>query len=283
MLPIDTVLMKMTQSYSIHRHKDEEVILLNDDVVIEEPLEIKIFHNGKSHDLSVTMRTPGHDFELVIGFLFTEGIIHNYTDISKIAYSSTQQDIDEQHQSVLVHLHENVDFDIAKMERHFYSSSSCGVCGKTSVEMTRQQGMYMFAKATPVFNKETIYNLADILLTAQSIFNKTGGNHAVALVDVHGEIISLMEDVGRHNAMDKVIGKSLKSGDIPLKKYGVVVSGRAGFELVQKAWMAGIPFLMSIGAPSSLAIELAQDIGMTLIGFLTDSKFNVYSYHDRIK
>lgn len=282
MLSIDAVLMKMTQSYSIQRHNNEEVIQLNDDVVIEEPLEIKVFHKGTIHDLSVTMRTPGLDFELVMGFLFTEGIIHNYSDISKIAYSSTQQDIDEQHQSVLVHLHENVNFDIAKMERHFYSSSSCGVCGKTSVEMTRQQGMYMFSKSTPVFKKGIIYKLADSLMTAQSIFNKTGGNHAVALVDVHGEIVTLMEDVGRHNAMDKVIGKALKSRHIPLKEFAVVVSGRAGFELVQKAWMAGIPILMSIGAPSSLAIELAQEVGMTLVGFLSDSKFNVYSYPDRI-
>jgi FdhD protein len=274
--------MKMTQSYSIQRHKNETVILVNDDIVIEEPLEIKLSHKGKMHDLSVTMRTPGQDFDLITGFLFTEGIIHNYSDISKIAYASSQQDIEEQHQSVLVHLHENVPFDKAKMERHFYSSSSCGVCGKTSVEMTKQQGVYLFAKSEPVFKKAIMYQLAKTLINAQSIFSKTGGNHAVALVTIDGVIITMMEDVGRHNAMDKVIGKSIKSGDIPLTNYGIVVSGRAGFELVQKAWMAGIPILMSIGAPSSLAIDLAQEVGITLVGFLSDSKFNVYTYPNRI-
>jgi len=280
---IDAVLMKMTQSYSIQRHKNEAITQFNDDVVIEEPLEIKIIHNGKTHDLSVTMRTPGQDFDLVVGFLFTEGIIHSNKDISKIAYASTQQDIDQQHQSVVVHLHDKVNFDITKLERHFYSSSSCGVCGKTSVEMTRQQGLFVFSKSTPLFKKDILYTIGNNLMNAQSIFNKTGGNHAVATVDTAGKVVTMMEDVGRHNAMDKVIGDALKSEKIPLKDYGVVVSGRAGFELVQKAWMAGIPFLMAIGAPSSLAIELANDVGMTLIGFLSDSKFNVYTYPSRIK
>ena len=273
----------MTQSYNIQRHHKEDVQHLHDDVILEEPLEIKITHKGKSQNLAVTMRTPGQDFDLVLGFLYTEGIIHNYKDVAKIAYSAAHQSDTDQHQAVNVFLHDHVNFDISKIERHFYSTSSCGVCGKSSIEMTKQQGLFVLNHSKPIFTKDIIYDLANTLMNAQSIFNQTGGNHAVALVSDDGNLLEVMEDVGRHNAMDKIIGKSLKEQALPSTDLAVIVSGRARFELVQKAWMAGIPIMMSIGAPTSLAIELAREIGMTLIGFLSDSKFNVYAYPDRIR
>jgi len=253
-----------------------------DYVIIEEPLEIKLIHRQRKIDLAVTMRTPGDDFNLVSGFLFTEGIIHSKKDILKISYTANQNEIESQENSISVHLATHVPFDLTNINRHFYASSSCGVCGKSSIEMIRQNGQYILTKHSPSLKSDVIKNLYHSLNTQQSLFKQSGGNHAAAVFSNEGQISSYAEDVGRHNAVDKVIGHALGQGKLPLKDKGLIVSGRAGFELIQKAYMAGISFFVAIGAPSSLAIKLAEDVGMTLIGFLKADSFNVYSHNYRV-
>jgi len=257
----------------------------DDSLIVEEPLEIKLISQGKSHDLSVTMRTPGDDFNLVTGFLFTEGIIHKKDDIAKISFDSNAQlDDDElQSQSVSVHLHKHIQLDPTELQRHFYSSSSCGVCGKASIDLVKQQGLFIIEKNKPRISAATLYSIAELLNGQQTLFTQTGGNHAAALFDGSANLTSLCEDVGRHNAMDKLIGKSIKENLLPLRDHGVLVSGRAGFELVQKAWMSGIGLFVAIGAPSSLAVQLADDVGITLVGFLSADRFNVYTHPSRVK
>jgi len=256
-----------------------------DSIIVEEPLEIKVISAGSSYDLSVTMRTPGDDFNLATGFLFTEGIIHSTNDIAKISFDTNPQIEyeDLKSQSISVHLHKNVDFDPTSLQRHFYASSSCGVCGKSSVDMVKQQGLYLINKQSPKIESDILYSLASLLHDKQSLFSATGGNHAAALFDSSGQISFVSEDVGRHNAMDKLIGKCVKDNLLPLRIYGVLVSGRAGFELIQKAWMAGIGLFVAIGAPSSLAVQLADEVGMTLVGFLGEDRFNVYTHSERVE
>lgn len=276
--------MKKTIDHEVIKYAKSEAKTQQDSIIVEEPLEIKLISKGKSIDLSVTMRTPGDDFNLVTGFLFTEGIIHRQDDIAKISFVSNAQEDDEelQSQSVLVHLHKHVDLDMTAIQRHFYSSSSCGVCGKASIDMVKQQGLFLIEKNSPIVSTTTLNSLAGLLHDQQSLFSTTGGNHATALFDSSGHLTSVSEDVGRHNAMDKLIGKSLKENMLPLRHKGVIVSGRAGFELVQKAWMAGIGLFVAIGAPSSLAVQLADDVGMTLVGFLSADRFNVYTHGERV-
>lgn len=276
--------MKKTIEYDVIKYAKEEAKTQRDSIIVEEPLEIKIISRGKSYDLSVTMRTPGDDFNLVTGFLFTEGIIHSQDDIAKISFDSNAQLDDEelQSQSVSVHLHKHVELDLDSIQRHFYSSSSCGVCGKASIDMVKQQGLFLIEKMSPIVSSNTLNSLAGLLNDQQSLFMSTGGNHATAIFNSTGELTFVTEDVGRHNAMDKLIGKSLKENLLPLRNFGVLVSGRAGFELVQKTWMAGIGLFVAIGAPSSLAVELAEDVGITLVGFLSGERFNVYTHPERV-
>lgn len=255
---------------------------IQDELIVEEPLEIKLFQNGHVSDLAVTMRTPGHDFELSTGFLFTEGIIHSSDDIAKISFDASANETELQSQSITVYLHSTVDFDPTSLQRHFYSTSSCGVCGKSSIDMVKQEGMYLIKKNQPLVSNETLYSLSRLLQSDQNLFSSTGGNHASALFNVNGRLEITHEDVGRHNAVDKVIGQALKQARLPLNEHGLLVSGRAGFELVQKAWMAGIGLFVAIGAPSSLAVELADEVGMTLIGFLGEERFNVYTHAGRV-
>ncbi len=258
-----------------------------DTLAVEEPLEIRLaFGSGleaKTKSLAVTMRTPGNDDELAIGFLFTEGIINNYNSVKKaghifIACSENKENIFE------VKLQEEIVPHLSQAERNFYTTSSCGVCGKASINAIRT---VIPSSEKTVINmiipKEIIYSLPEKLSAHQKVFAETGGLHAAALFDNNGKILMVREDVGRHNALDKLIGASLINNKMPLSDSILFLSGRASFELVQKAAMAGIPLIAAVGAPSSLAVSLAQEFGITLIGFLRENRFNIYSSAERIK
>lgn len=257
-----------------------------DTLAVEEPLEIRlgVFENGKTahKSISITMRTPGEDFELAAGFLFTEGIINSENQIARIHHCGLPNKQTNLQNTVRVDLTPETAIDFKKLERHFYTSSSCGVCGKSSIEALHTGVKRIKRLDFPVFAPATIHRLPDILRQSQNIFERTGGLHAAGLFDASGEIIALREDVGRHNAVDKLIGSQFLAGSVPLADKLLQVSGRASFELVQKALMAGIPILSAVGAPSSLAVELAKEFGMTLLGFVREQRFNIYCGAERI-
>ena len=264
-----------------------EVSVEQDALAVEEPLEIRLGfarnEKAKHKSISITMRTPGDDFELAAGFLFTEGIIKSADQITKIKYCGVPAKDSVFNNTVRVDLRADVKIDFKKLERHFYTSSSCGVCGKTSIEALQTGVCRLQESAKPVFTAEMIHRLPETLRTSQNVFDRTGGLHAAALFSESGEMESLREDVGRHNAVDKLIGTQFLAGKTPVSDKLLLVSGRASFELVQKALMAGIPILAAVGAPSSLAVELAREYGMTLLGFVRDNRFNIYTGAERIK
>jgi len=256
-----------------------------DQVAVEEPLEIQLEY-GNANDrqrksISITMRTPGHDIELAKGFLFTEGIIQSFDQIqsSKIV---TQWNQYEEGNIVLISLVENITIDFQKLERHFYTSSSCGVCGKSSIDAVSINAKIELPKEKPIFKINKIHSLPEVLRELQTVFETTGGLHAAALFDPDGKLKLLREDVGRHNAVDKLIGAALDLDLFPLHDFLILVSGRASFELVQKSLIAGIPILAAVGAPSSLAVQLAEESGMTLLGFVREKRFNIYTHAERI-
>lgn len=263
-----------------------ETLVEQDALAVEEPLEIRLgfARNGKAahKSISITMRTPGDDFELAAGFLFTEGIIHSADQINRIKHCGVPAKDNGFNNTVRVDLRADVTIDFKRLERHFYTSSSCGVCGKTSIEALQTGVCSLAEHNSPIFAPETIHRLPEILRTRQNVFDRTGGLHAAALFDTAGEIENLREDVGRHNAVDKLIGGEFLAGKTPVSDKLLLVSGRASFELVQKALMAGIPILAAVGAPSSLAVELAREYGMTLLGFVRDNRFNIYCGAERI-
>ena len=262
----------------IKGEKEEKADLL----AIEEPLEIRLGYgvprDRQQKSLSVTMRTPGNDFELAAGFLFTEGIINDYNEIEHIHFCTTDKE-EEQQNIVRVELKSSVVIDWKKLQRHFYTSSSCGVCGKSSIEAIRTQCQFIFDNFT--IDEQQIYELPGKLTGHQPVFTYTGGLHASAVVNAEGEPFFVREDVGRHNALDKVIGAMMMANQWKAKV--LVVSGRASFELVQKAARAKIPILVAVGAPSSLAVQLANDLGMSLIGFTRSDRFNIYTRKERLK
>ena len=257
----------------------------NDLLAVEEPLEIRLVYGlnqeRKTKSISITMRTPGNDFELAEGFLYTEGIIKNHTDILNISYFNSLLNPEN---IVIVELKEYVELDLLKLERHFYTTSSCGVCGKASIDAVKTTGdnHKTTSNETIKVSKELIYSLPDILRKNQNVFESTGGLHASALFDLEGKLLITREDVGRHNALDKLIGVALTQNLLPLDKYILLLSGRASFELIQKAAMANIKIVAAVGAPSSLAVQMANEFGITLIGFLRDNRFNIYSGEERI-
>lgn len=256
----------------------------NDLLAIEEPLEIRIgfgaLNDRQQKCLSVTMRTPGHDFELAVGFLFTEGIIQHFDQIESVKYCEDGGKQEQKENIVRVELDPGVKLDFEKLQRHFYTSSSCGVCGKTSIEAVKVNCKE--SQSSFFITSKVMHTLPEKLREAQQIFEYTGGLHAVGLFDAEGELILLREDVGRHNALDKLIGAMLFKKEVPLSTYVALVSGRASFELVQKAALAGIPILAAVGAPSSLAVDLATEFGMTLLGFVREQRFNIYTGEQRI-
>lgn len=253
----------------------------SDLLAVEEPLEIRLGYGKKEREqkcVSVTMRTPGNDFELAVGFLFTEGVIESYEDVEHIHYCQTDKE-EEKQNIVRIELKPSVVIDWKKLKRHFYTSSSCGVCGKSSIEAVKVDCNYLSDDFQ--VEEDLIYNLPERLSGHQHVFSFTGGIHASALLDLEGNPIFVREDVGRHNALDKVVGADLMS-NLSNGKI-IVVSGRASFELVQKAAKANFPVMVAVGAPSSIAVRLAADIGLTLIGFTKPDRFNIYTGKERIK
>jgi FdhD protein len=269
---------------NIIRQSQSSFVEKPDLVAIEEPLEIRVgfgqLDNREQRSLAVTMRTPGHDFELAIGFLFTEGIVHSYQEIESIKHCEDLGRQEDRENVVRIELKPEVEFDFKKLQRNFYTTSSCGVCGKSSIEAVTQEcpAILVQWKVSP----ELINRLPETLRQAQHVFEHTGGLHASGLFDQEGNLVLIREDVGRHNALDKVIGAMLIRKEIPLSNTILLVSGRASFELVQKAAMAGIPVLAAVGAPSSLAVSLATGCNMTLIGFVRDERYNIYCGEKRL-
>jgi FdhD protein len=266
------------EDISIQKISAGEIVQADDKVAVEEPLEIQLAYStatGSMHkNIAVTMRTPGNDKELAAGFLFTEGVIQHAGAIQDIKQPDENR--------VLVILQENIIPVLANTARNFYSTSSCGVCGKASIDSIRTISQYGEEKDGISIRASLLYPLQDALKKQQKIFEDTGGIHASALFGLDGKFMMLREDVGRHNALDKIIGAALLNGQLPLNKSILLLSGRASFELVQKAVMGGIKIVVAVGAPSSLAVEMAKETGVTLIGFLRDDRFNIYSGKERI-
>ncbi len=275
-----------TYQHKVLRINQSQSTSFNDSLAVESPLEIQLAWTEKGkrirRSISVTMRTPILDFQLAIGFLFAEGIISDYSDVLQIRYGDDAQTTDLQGNVVIVTLQPKVKVNIEKLDRHFYTTSSCGVCGKASIELVQSHTCYYLPPNSPKIPTKIFHQLPQKLREQQALFENTGGIHAAALFDKEGNLMCLCEDVGRHNALDKLVGKALQENRVPLKDSIVLVSGRASFELIQKALMAGIPILAAVGAPSSLAVELADTYGMTLIGFLRNEQFNVYTGMERV-
>jgi FdhD protein len=256
---------------TIHRVEEGTAHEKQDVLAVEEPLEISI--DGRN--ISITMRTPGNDEELAVGFLFSEGILRERNQVSGVAVTGDNQ--------VNVSLATSAGLDLARLDRHFYTSSSCGVCGKTSIQALETASCPVIPRDRPVLDPAIIGCLPETLRKSQQVFARTGGLHGAALFDPAGHLFDLREDVGRHNAVDKLIGAAFLRGDLPLWDRILLLSGRASFELVQKAVMAGIGAIVAVGAPSSLAVDLAAQFGVTLIGFARPERFNVYTGELRLR
>lgn len=252
-----------------------------DQLATEEPLEIRL--TLPQQTIAVTMRTPGEDFDLAAGFLYSEGVIKNREDIAKISYCIDREIDGKQQQNIVnVTLNSELNPNLKTLERHFFTTSACGVCGKVSIESLQIKGFSAIPLGLEV-STEIIYSLPDKLNTAQRVFKSTGGLHAVGLFDTQGKLLKLREDVGRHNALDKLIGSEFLAGQLPLNNFIVMVSGRSSFEILQKCITVGVPIVCAVSAPSSLAVEIAKEFNITLVGFLRGRKFNIYSGMERIK
>jgi FdhD protein len=271
----------MTTTSPVIRVVSGKLNEVEDNLAVEEPLQIQIlFGNSgeeKTKNIAISMRTPGNDTDLAAGFLFTEGIIKHRTDIIQIIENASASN------TVLVILHRDVKPDLQNAERNFYVSSSCGICGKSSIDSVRNNVAIFSTEKNVEVSSTVLQKLGSKLHDEQRAFQSTGGLHACAVFDTDGKLILLREDVGRHNALDKLIGNIFMNGGIPLQDSILLLSGRASFELIQKATAAGIRIIAAIGAPSSLAVEMATEAGITLIGFLKSDRFNIYSGKERIK
>jgi FdhD protein len=251
-----------------------------DTLVVEEPLEIRL--DPQSDSLVVTMRTPGDDFDLVIGFLYNEGIIQRKSDLISLRYCSDAKSVGNNSQNIIsVNLSGRTEIEFSNLQRHFFMSSSCGVCGKASINSLRQRGARSVA-ASFKLDASVLYGLPERLRSAQKNFAATGGLHAAALFDSQGTLLRVREDIGRHNALDKLIGALLLAEELPLRDSIIMISGRASFEVMQKCIMAGAPMLCAVSAPSSLAVSMAEAFGVTLVGFLREHRFNIYAGSGRV-
>lgn len=267
-------------SAKIKRIQKNKLMDKDDLLAVEEPLEVRIGHgpigSREQQSIYITMRTPGNDFELALGFLYTEGIINSFDQIQNIQYCEDTGKQEEKENIIRVELLPEVTIELSKLQRHFYTTSSCGVCGKSSIDAIRVQNCPLLPDEYPKIKVREIINLSNRLRKSQTVFKYTGGLHAAGLFYPDGQMVTMREDIGRHNALDKLIGACLFKKMIPLNNFIVLVSGRASFELMQKSLMAGIPVLTAVGAPSSLAVQLAKEFNMSLIGFLRDGSFNIY-------
>ena len=252
---------------------------VDDRVAIEEPLEIRLGYEvdgeRQTSSVSITMRTPCDDEDLATGFLFTEGIVRSRDDIAVVKPCRGDN-------TLRVELEDGVAVDLDRLQRHFYTTSSCGVCGKASLDALYAQGATAPVSNDTRFARDVVVTIPDKLRASQATFEETGGLHAAAAFTPHGELVVVREDVGRHNAVDKVIGALLMQGELPAASLGLMVSGRASFELMQKALLAGMPLMAAVSAPSSLAVELAREFNVSLIGFLRGDTFNVYAGEERL-
>ncbi|HZW60472.1 MAG TPA: formate dehydrogenase accessory sulfurtransferase FdhD [Woeseiaceae bacterium] len=269
----------------ISRVRDGAREVRADRVAVEEPLEIQLSYQGPqgaaAKSLSITMRTPGHDADLALGFLYSESIVREAADVASVAHVGP--DSDEGYRNVVrVELAAGVPVDLERLTRHFYTTSSCGVCGKTSMDALRAVGAASLGGIATRFSREVLAGMPQRLRDTQAVFEATGGLHAAAAFTSQGEIVLAREDVGRHNAVDKVVGALLAGDRLPAAELGLMVSGRASFELMQKTLVAGMPLLAAVSAPSSLAVKLAAEFGMTLVGFLRGPQFNIYAGAERI-
>ncbi len=253
-----------------------------DDVVAEEPLELRVVTRGSSQTIAVTMRTPGNDFELAAGFLFDESIVRSREEIANMTYClDPAMDPDQRYNVVSVELR-GAPRDLTRFERHFTMNSACGVCGRAQLDALRELGVAALDDDVRV-SAELLYALPHRMREAQRVFASTGGLHAAALCDERGRIQTVREDVGRHNAVDKLVGWGLLGGALPFAHSILLVSGRAGYEILQKSVMARIPIVASVSAPSSLAVQLAREFNVTLVGFLRGERANVYAASERIR
>jgi FdhD protein len=260
-----------------------------DDLATEEPLEIRLAAGGGRRTVAVTMRTPGHDFELAAGFLHAEGVVPaggsagDPGGIASISYC-TDEDVapEARRNTVTVRLRGARLPELPTLERHFTTSSACGVCGAAGLDALRSRHLAPVTEPGPLLAPQTLYGLPDTLRRAQGVFGKTGGLHAAGLFTPDGALVALREDVGRHNAVDKLVGRALLDGRLPLAGHVLMVSGRTSYEILQKALAAGVPVVCAVSAPSSLAVDLARAFGITLVGFLRGERFNVYSRPDRL-
>ncbi|MBI4565402.1 MAG: formate dehydrogenase accessory sulfurtransferase FdhD [Planctomycetes bacterium] len=247
-----------------------------DELAVEEPLEVRV----NDEPVVVTMRTPGEDFDLAAGFLFTEGILKSPDDIGALRYCQDEKHPDLRN-IVNVTPAAGVSVDLSRLKRNFYATSSCGICGKAAIENIKMEVKPTNSKLR--LKLEFFYSLGQTLRKAQTVFERTGGLHAAGIFDAHGTLLVLREDIGRHNATDKAIGSMFLNGRVPLDRHILMVSGRASFEIMQKAMMAGISAVCAVSAPSSLAVEIAQQAGMTLVGFLRADAFNIYTGAEHIE
>ncbi len=268
------------KNIQLHKINSGAINETTDKVAVEEPLQIQLNYSTATgqmlKDIAVTMRTPGNDAELGAGFLFTEGIIKSYEEISEIKHAHADENL------IHIILKENVMPAMVNAARNFYATSSCGICGKASIDAIHTVSQYGEVKNNSSIRPQVFYSLQSGLKKQQKVFEDTGGIHASALFDAVGNFMLVREDVGRHNALDKVIGAAMLANQLPLNNCILLLSGRASFELIQKAVMAGIKIIASVGAPSSLAVEMATENDVTLIGFLKEDRFNIYSGKERI-
>lgn len=270
---------RRTQRVRLQRYRNQRVTQREDHLAVEEPLEIQI--NGAP--FSITMRTPGDDFDLVAGFLVSEGVVYHADQLAVLRYCpGTDEDGLQTFNVVEAVLAPGVTLPDTAIERNVYTTSACGICGTASIDAVEKTGQFLLAPGPQKISLETLLSLPDRLRQAQALFNRTGGVHAAGLFDFSGQLLDIKEDVGRHNAVDKVVGAALRAGNLPLSRTVLQVSGRASFELVQKAWMAGIPVLSAVSAPSSLARDLAERANLTLAGFSRGDSINIYTHPERV-
>jgi len=276
----------MDIKYNVTKLKENNTEEIKDSVSVEEPLEMnlkfKTNGNWKVENLSITMRTPGNDEDLIAGFLFNERIVENFSDIEKIEKQGDEVGDYNIRNKIIAIINNNKNIDIGKLKRNFLTNSSCGVCGKTSLDSVEVIKNDKLDLSYPKIEKKIILNSPKLLINEQSEFAKTGGIHASSLINDNGKVIATREDVGRHNALDKLIGHAHKKKLIDNKSQFIACSGRLNFELVQKALMSNIGLMAGVGAPTSLAIDLAKRFDMTLLGFVKNNSFNIYSNRERV-